>query len=94
MVICYVVLSACAGREKKHELRVAITGAKPLSPRERTFLRLNATGTWVGFGIRVPFRVLFIRVPYYFGDLKRPPNLENYPFARYNKGLKQLVPWV
>ena len=28
--------------------------------------------------IRVPFRVLFIRVPYSLGDLKRDPNLENY----------------
>ena len=28
---------------------------------------------------RVPFRVLFIRVPYSFGDLKRDPNSDNYP---------------
>ena len=28
--------------------------------------------------IRVPFGVLFIRVPYYVGDLKRDPGLENY----------------
>ena len=27
--------------------------------------------------IRVPFRVLFIRVPYYLGDLERDRNLEN-----------------
>ena len=27
-----------------------------------------------------PFRVLFIRVPYYIGDLERDPNLENYPY--------------
>ena len=27
----------------------------------------------------VPFRVIFIRVPYKIGDLKRDPNLENYP---------------
>ena len=26
-----------------------------------------------------PFGVLFIRVPYYFGDLERDPNLESYP---------------
>ena len=32
--------------------------------------------------MRVPFRVLFIRVPYYIGDLKRDPNLENYPSMR------------
>ena len=29
--------------------------------------------------MRVPFRVLFIRVPYYIGDLKRDPNIEAYP---------------
>ena len=25
-----------------------------------------------------PFSVLFVRVPHYFGDLKRDPSLENY----------------
>ena len=33
--------------------------------------------------IRVPFQVLFIRVPYYLGgggDRKRDPNLENYSY--------------
>ena len=30
-----------------------------------------------------PFRVLFIRVPYYFGNPKRDPNLENYPYRRF-----------
>ena len=35
---------------------------------------------WVVLEMRVPFRVLFIEVPYYFGDLKRGPNLENYPY--------------
>ena len=34
---------------------------------------------WVLLKIRVPFRVLLIRVPYYFGDSKEDPNLENYP---------------
>ena len=33
------------------------------------------------FLIRVPFRVLFIRAPYYIGDVNRDPNLENYPKA-------------
>ena len=33
---------------------------------------------WVVLQIRVPFRVLSIRVSYYVGDLKRDPNLENY----------------
>ena len=28
----------------------------------------------------VSFGVLFIRVPYYIGDLKGDPNLENYPY--------------
>ena len=28
----------------------------------------------------MPFQVLFIRVPYYIGDLKTDPNLENYSF--------------
>ena len=36
---------------------------------------------WVGFENRVPFRVLFIRVPNYIGDPKRDPNLENYPYT-------------
>ena len=33
--------------------------------------------------------VLFIRVPYYLGDLKRDPNLDNYPYKsskRHHKG--------
>ena len=30
---------------------------------------------------RVPVRVLLIRVPYYFGDPKRDPDLGNYPCA-------------
>ena len=35
---------------------------------------------WVVVQIRVPFTILFIRVPYCFGDLKRDLNLENYPY--------------
>ena len=38
---------------------------------------------WVVLYIRFLFKVPFIRVPYYVGDLKRDPNLGNYP----NKGL-------
>ena len=34
-------------------------------------------GSSLNFG---PFGVLFIRMPYYIGDLKRDPTLENYPF--------------
>ena len=34
---------------------------------------------WVVFQIRVPLGSLFIRVPYYIGDPKRDPDLENYP---------------
>ena len=30
--------------------------------------------------------VLFIRVPYYIGDPKRDPNLENYPHAKRGAG--------
>ena len=33
------------------------------------------------FNVRVPFKVLFIRVPCYIGDLERDPNLENYPYC-------------
>ena len=33
---------------------------------------------WVVFYIRIRFGFLFIRVPYYFGDLEGDPNLENY----------------
>ena len=35
----------------------------------------------VALYIRVPFRVLIIRVPHYIGDLKWDPNLENYPYT-------------
>ena len=35
--------------------------------------------TWVALKISVPIGSLFIRVPYYTRDLKRDPNLENYP---------------
>ena len=35
---------------------------------------------WVVLQIRAPFRVLSIRVPYCIEDLKRDPNLENYPY--------------
>ena len=31
--------------------------------------------------MRVPLRVLFIRVPFYIEDLKRDPDLEKYPSA-------------
>ena len=34
---------------------------------------------WAVLEISVPFRVLLVRVPYCFGDLKRDPTLENYP---------------
>ena len=33
-----------------------------------------------GFYLGSSLKVLFIRVPYYFGDLHRDPNLENYPY--------------
>ena len=32
------------------------------------------------YELRVPVRFFFIRVPYCFGDLKRVPNLEKYPY--------------
>ena len=31
--------------------------------------------------MRVPFRTLCVRVLYYIGDIRRDPNLENYPCA-------------
>ena len=34
---------------------------------------------WPVLENRVPFGILFIRVPYYVGDLKGDPSLENYP---------------
>ena len=37
---------------------------------------------WVVLQIRIPFKLPFIRVPHYIGDLKRDPNLENYPYPR------------
>ena len=41
---------------------------------------IRKSSIWVVLQIRVPFRVLVIRVPYYFWDLKRAQNLENYPY--------------
>ena len=35
--------------------------------------------TWVVVEIRVPLRILVISVPYYIGDPRMDPNLENYP---------------
>ena len=35
---------------------------------------------WVVLEIRVPLRVLLLRVPYYILDLKRDLNLWNYPY--------------
>ena len=40
---------------------------------------------WVVFKMRVPFRVVIIRVPYYIVDLKRDPNLESYPYSSYRR---------
>ena len=40
---------------------------------------------WVALQIRVPFRVYFIRMPYYIGDLNRDPSLENYPSSAISK---------
>ena len=37
---------------------------------------------WVILEIRVPFRVLFTRAPYYVWELKGHPNLENYHISR------------
>ena len=34
-----------------------------------------------GLSESLPVRVRFIRMPYYFGDLKRDPDLGNYPFS-------------
>ena len=39
---------------------------------------------WVVLQLRVPFRVLFIRVPYYIGDPKRDPNFDNYPYGLFH----------
>ena len=36
-----------------------------------------------------PFRVHFIRVPYYFGDLTRDPKLKNYPKRTLRKRQKR-----
>ena len=41
---------------------------------QRTLLRsLRESSMWVVLHMRVRFRVVFIRVPYYRGDLKRGP---------------------
>ena len=41
--------------------------------------RLCADTIRAFFSIKVPLGVLCIRAPYYIGDPKRDPNLENYP---------------
>ena len=38
-----------------------------------------AVSIWVVIYIRFRFRIIFLGVLYYFGDLKGDPNLENYP---------------
>ena len=52
---------------------------------------------WVVLQIRVPFRVLSLRVSYDIGDPNRDPNIENYPVkhntspsAPASKGLPKL----
>ena len=49
------------------------------SQREKKYgVRDQDLGSSLNLG---PFlMVLFIRMPYYLGDLKRDPNSENYPF--------------
>ena len=44
--------------------------------------------------MRVPFRVLFIRVPYYVGDPERDPNLENYQSMKQDGAVVGLIPWI
>ena len=39
-------------------------------------------GSWVLLKNKVPFRILFIRVPYYIGDPKWDPNIESYPHGK------------
>ena len=34
---------------------------------------------WLVLEIRIPFKVLLVRGPYYIGDLKRDTSLENCP---------------
>ena len=45
--------------------------------------------TWLVLQIRVPFRVLFLGVPYYCGDLHRDPNSRSGDrgFNKYKFGL-------
>ena len=40
-------------------------------------------------------RVLFIRVPYYIGDLERDPNLENYPYSSTSEyRIRSMLPYT
>ena len=49
--------------------------------RFRVWSPFLAVSIWVVIYIRFRFRVIFLGVLYYFGDLKGDPNLENYPFG-------------
>ena len=44
--------------------------------------------------MRVPFRVLFIRVPYYIGDPERDPNFENYQSTKQDGAVVGLMSWI
>ena len=50
-----------------------MSGLRDLA-REHGSGQFSRVGSLLGF--------LFIRVPYYIGDLTRGPNLENYPYKR------------
>ena len=42
--------------------------------------------------MRVPFKVLFMRAPCYFGGLNRDPCLENYPYVLRDATMGQQHP--
>ena len=51
--------------------------------RAGSICRFGVLALWLQVGSSLnymfPFRVLYIRVTYNFGELKREPNLDNYP---------------
>ena len=59
------------GQQAKQRGHVSRVHHKPREPEPATW------GSFLNQGPLI--RILFIRVPYYTGDLKRDPSLENYP---------------
>ena len=59
------------------------SGSSSGSSRSRSRSRSRRSRRSRSSSSRPLFGVLFMRVPYYIGDPKRDPNLENYPYPKH-----------